>query len=60
MFGVYQNALLGKMDPKHFPAKFTDFWQDARTETTMSEEQMASNFKSWITGAARAYEDKSE
>ena len=58
MFGVYQNALLGKMDPKHFPAKFSDFWTDARTETTMSEEQKASNFKAWITQAARAQADK--
>ena len=58
MFKVYQDALLGKMDPKHFPSKFTDLWTEARTETNMSEAQMASNFKAWITQADGANKDK--
>ena len=60
MFKVYQGALLGKMDPKHFPSKFTDFWTEARTETNMSEAQMASNFKAWITQADGANKDKND
>lgn len=58
MFKVYQGAYLSKMDAKHFPTKFTDFWTDARTETKMSEAEQASNFKAWITQAAAATKDK--
>ena len=60
MFKVYQTALLGHIDPKRFPMKFEDLWSDARTETEMHPEQMASNFKSWITQAAMANKDKDE
>lgn len=60
MFHAYQNALLGKMDNKSFPSKFSDFYKDARKPTRMTDAQKWANLTAWLSQASAANKENGE